>query len=81
MIFLDDLLPAAHTADVWAYQQTLQAWDERFFAPIWQDLRSGRLKQFTLATDGAEGGRLHLSAKAGRAFWKRQREFQGKLGG
>ena len=81
VIFLDDLLPAAHTADVWAYQQTLQAWDKRFFAPIWQDLRSGRLKQFTLATDGAEGGRLQLSAKAGRAFWKRQREFQGKLGG
>ena len=81
VIFLDDLLPAAHTADVWAYQQTLQAWDERFFAPIWQDLRSGRLKQFTLATDGAEGGRLQLSAKAGRAFWKRQRAFQGKLGG
>lgn len=80
VIFLDDLLTAAHTGDAWAYQETLQAWDGRFFTPVWQELRNGRLKNFVLSTDGADGGDLRLSAKAGRAFWKRQCVFQGKLG-
>ncbi|EGZ51073.1 hypothetical protein HMPREF9370_0332 [Neisseria wadsworthii 9715] len=77
LIFLDDLADTAHTGDVWTYKHTLEAWDERFFAPAWQALKQGRLKQLTLATDGPAGGTLNIKAKAGRAFWKRKRNFQG----
>ncbi|MDO4641856.1 MAG: hypothetical protein Q4A84_09210 [Neisseria sp.] len=77
LIFLDDLIGPSHTGDLWAYKQTLENWDNRFFAPIWQALQKGSLQSLTLATDGADGGELIVKARSGRAFWKRKRRFQG----
>lgn len=77
LIFSENLTGTRQTADVWTYKQTLETWDERFFAPLWQALKQGSLQSFTLATDGGSGGTLTVKAKAGRAFWKRKRDFQG----
>ena len=79
VIFLDDLLTARHTADVWAYQTLLQQWEERFFAPAWHSLTTGQLSQLNLASDGAQGGVLHIHAKAHWAFWKKKQSFRGSL--
>lgn len=80
VVFLPDLAATGHTADVWTYKDTLEQWDQRWFAPLWQALSEGRLKNLVIATDGESGGELHIKAKAGRAFWKKSRVFAGSLG-
>lgn len=79
LLFLDDLAVTAHTADVWAYKDTLESWEQRWFAPLWQALCEGRLKNLCIVTDGPHGGELHIKAKAGRAFWKKKKTFAGQL--
>ena len=81
LIWLDDLAASAHTGDTGAYVQALQSLETRWFAPLWQALRSGRLNSLRILTDGEYGGELRLSSKPQRAFWKRKRVFQGLLGG
>ena len=79
VIFLDDLQTAHHTADVWAYQEILHQWEERFFAPAWHSLTTGHLSQLNLASDGIQGGVLQVKKKAHWAFWKAKKTFQGGL--
>ncbi|UOO81825.1 hypothetical protein LVJ83_13100 [Uruburuella testudinis] len=81
LIWLDDLQACAHTGDTGAYVQTLQDWETRWFAPLWQALKSGRLNRLKVVTDGDNGGELCLKAKAGRAFWKPKRRFAGQMTG
>lgn len=81
LLFLDDLAATAHTADVWTYKDILEQWEQRWFAPLWQALSDGSVQQLKLVTDGEAGGELLVKAKAGRAFWKRQKQFAGRLGG
>ncbi len=68
-------LAAAHTTDdIWAYRETLLAWEARFFAPAWQALQQGLLKSLCISADGSQGGMLQRDkAKAGRAFSKRKK--------
>mgnify|MGYP003582495485 CR=1 FL=1 len=77
--FLPELTLAADTADVWAYQRTLEEWERRFFAPAWAALCDGSLPRLTLLTDGENGGSLTIKAKAGRAFWKKRKPFAGSM--
>lgn len=77
IVFLDDLVSTAHTGDIWTYQQHLQNWEQRWFQPLWHALNTGKLKQLTISTDGANGGTLTLSANARFKFWKREKTFNG----
>ena len=78
LIFLDGLRQTAGgEAD---YCRLLADWETRFFAPVWHDLKAGRLKKLTIAADGAQGGYLEANAKPHRAFWKRRKTFAGLLG-
>ncbi|WP_165006742.1 hypothetical protein [Neisseria yangbaofengii] len=77
LIFLDDLAVTEQTGDVSAYQEILQSWENRWFAPLWQALQSGRLKQLTIAADGENGGKLVITPKAKWAFWKAKKNFNG----
>lgn len=77
ILFLDNLTEAVSTGNIPLYQQTLESWDKHFFTPAWQALQQGSISSLTLATDGPNGGTLTIKAKAGRAFWKRQRQFKG----
>lgn len=77
LIFLDDLTVTGQTGDTAAYGEILQSWENRWFAPLWQALQSGRLKQLTIATDGENGGELVLTSKSKWAFWKAGKSFDG----
>lgn len=79
LLFLHDLAAAQATDDIWAYRETLLAWEVRFFAPTWQALQQGILKSLCISTDGSHGGMLSIKAKAGRAFWKKKKTFAGEL--
>lgn len=81
LLFLDDLTASAHTGDTGAYVHTLQSFETRWFAPLWQTLCEGRLNSLRIVTDGDQGGELLVNAKARRAFWKKKRRFTGLLGG
>ncbi|MDO5638295.1 MAG: hypothetical protein Q4G28_00300 [Neisseria sp.] len=81
LLFLDDLVACSHSGDIGAYVHTLQSLETRWFAPLWQALRTGRLNSLCISTDGADGGELRIKSGAQRAFWKRKRAFQGLLGG
>lgn len=74
-LFSEDFVLPQQTGDVWQYIDTLAQWEQRFFAPIWQALVSGSLKNFTLV---CQQGRLTVNAKAHRRFWKRAKTFNGK---
>ncbi|MCS4534195.1 hypothetical protein [Neisseria montereyensis] len=80
LLFLDDLTTPGYTADVWAYKDILETWEQRWFEPLWHALRQGRLKTIHIMTDGEQGGCLTIKAKAGRAFWKPKKVFTGQLG-
>lgn len=80
LIFLEDLAVACHTSDAWAYKEILEKWETCWFAPLWQALAEGRLKGLSIATDGKNGGCLNIKPKAGRAFWRRKKEFAGTIG-
>ncbi|QEY24106.1 hypothetical protein [Neisseria animalis] len=77
LICLEDLVVTAQTGDVWAYQEILESWEARWFEPLWQELRTGRLQKLTIATDGENGGELTLTPRSHRAFWKRPKTFRG----
>ncbi|WP_232507450.1 hypothetical protein [Neisseria weixii] len=77
LIFLDNLVVTGQTGDVFAYQEILQNWENRWFSPLWQALQSGRLKQLTIATDGENGGELVMTSKSKWAFWKANKNFNG----
>lgn len=79
LIFLDDLVVTRHNSDVWAYKDILEKWENNWFTPLWQALETGRLKGLSIVTDGDNGGCLNIKPKAGRAFWKRRKEFAGRL--
>lgn len=77
LIFLDDLVVTGQTGDVSSYREILQNWETRWFAPLWQALQSGRLKQLKIATDGENGGELVITSKSKWAFWKTNKSFDG----
>lgn len=77
LIFLDDLVVTEQTGDVYAYQEILQSWEIRWFAPLWQALNTGRLKQLMITTDGEHGGKLVITPKSKWAFWKGEKRFDG----
>ena len=77
VIFMDDLAVTGSTADVLAYQDILQDWEQRWFDPIWQALHTGRLKKLTLTTDGENGGVLTLTPKSRWKFWRAEKTFTG----
>lgn len=77
LIFLEG---AEEAADYESYCRLLQTWEKDFFAPARAALQSGRLNSLTLTADGAHGGSLTVAAKARRAFWKRKKTFDGRLG-
>lgn len=80
LLLLDDFVAASHTGDVGAYIQMLQSFETRWFAPLWQALKAGRLNGLNIVTDGDTGGGLQVKAKAQRMFWKKKRVFAGRLG-
>ncbi len=69
VLFAEDF---ARCTDPWHYADTLADWDTRFFAPLWQNIVSGSLKQLRII---CEQGSLHLKSKAHRSFWKRRKTF------
>lgn len=77
ILFLDDLQLAQQNNDLLQYQTLLEQWDKDYFAPIWADLRTGKLKQFRIITNGEQGGELMLNSFARFAFWKKKRQFDG----
>lgn len=77
LIFLDELTITEQTGDVYAYQKILQSWETRWFAPLWQAVKTGRLKQLTVTTDGEHGGELLLTPQSKWAFWKAAKQFEG----
>ena len=77
VIFMDGLTVTGSTADVLAYQDILQDWEQRWFDPIWQALHTGRLKKLTLTTDGENGGALTLTPKSRWKFWRAEKTFTG----
>ncbi|KLT73043.1 hypothetical protein PL75_05040 [Neisseria arctica] len=79
VLFLDDLSAMRDTGDIWSYQNLLLEWEQRFFAPAYAALQTGRLKSLQIATDGVYGGVLSVAAKPGWAFWKRKKIFSGRL--
>ncbi|QEY25554.1 hypothetical protein [Neisseria zalophi] len=79
LLFLDELTTPGYTADAWAYKDILESWEQRWFEPLWQSLRQGRLKKLHIMTDGVQGGCLTIKAKASRAFWKSKKVFTGQL--
>lgn len=77
VVFLDSLSVTAQTADVPAYCDILEDWEKRWFEPLWQALRTGRLQRLTVATDGENGGTLTLTPKSHWKFWKPKQTFAG----
>ncbi|MCP1661019.1 hypothetical protein [Neisseria perflava] len=77
LIFLDDLIATAQTGDVWAYQEILESWETRWFAPLWQEVCAGRLKELVIATDGENGGEVVVTPQSKWAFWRKGKPFDG----
>ena len=71
LIFLDDLVSTLQTGDVWAYKDILESWENRWFAPLWDALDSGRLKTVCIATDGENGGTLEIGRRSKWVFWRK----------
>lgn len=74
-IFSEDFAQSALTEDVYAYQQQLHSWEQRFFAPLWTAIQQGKLSELTLI---CEQGHLHISAKRRWQFWRKAPQFDGK---
>lgn len=77
VVFLDDLAATRQTADVFAYRGILEDWEQRWFAPLWQAVCTGKVKKLTVATDGENGGTLTLTSKSRWKFWKPEKTFGG----
>ncbi|MDO4997855.1 MAG: hypothetical protein Q4E16_04340 [Neisseria sp.] len=75
-LFDECLLTARHTANAWAYQDTLHELEQRWFAPIADALKTGAIKSFCLR---CESGELRVQAKTQWRFWKSKKTFQGEL--
>lgn len=74
--FDDSLLTSAQTGDVWQYHDILHAYEQRFFAPLWQALREGSLHQARMV---CEQGEWHWHGKPKTwAFWRKNKPFDGK---
>lgn len=73
-LFSEDFAQSYHNADIWAYQDTLNQWENRFFAPLDNLLQTGKLKQIQLI---CEQGSLTIDARRW-AFWKSKKIFNGK---
>ena len=75
-LFLDGLTQCAQIGDALLYQQQIHAYEERFFAPIWQTLCQGSLHHWRLV---CEQGQWLIDRKPQRwAFWRRSTPFDGK---
>lgn len=79
LLFLEHMLPARDGADAHAYAAIVADWETNWFAPAWQYLKSGRLSQLDILTDGSQGGCLSIRAKAHYAFWRSRQVFNGHL--
>ncbi len=75
-IYLDDVLMPSLFADIWGYQDKVNALEQRYFAPIWQALCQGKISELTLLSNGDTGLVTRIKAKAHRAFWKRKITLQ-----
>ncbi|WP_066077975.1 hypothetical protein [Bergeriella denitrificans] len=77
VVWLDDLAATVHMGDVSAYCDILESWETHWFAPLLGALRTGRVRQLAVETDGEQGGSLVLTRRSLRAFWKKRRVFRG----
>ena len=78
VIFLDDLAVTEQTGDIQTYQEILESWETRWFAPLWQAVSQGRLKNLSISTDGENGGTLRITPFSKWKFWHPKKTFTGK---
>lgn len=74
-VFSEAFVLSRQSGDVWHYADILHDWETRFFAPVWQALRSGSLNGFSLI---CRQGVLRLGRRPQRRFWRRPRRFTGQ---
>ncbi len=78
VIFLDDLAVTEQTGDIQTYQEILESWETRWFAPLWQAVSQGRLKNLSISTDGENGGTLRITPFSKWKFWHPKKTFTGR---
>ncbi len=78
-ILIDSLLAPARHQDYWGYLDTLHILEDAYFNPLWAALKSGTLKQLTIACHGLFGGQIDLNRTMTYAFWRKKRLFNGYL--
>lgn len=74
-LFAEAFVLSEQSGDIWHHADTLAQWEQRFFAPIWQAIRSGSLNGFTLICQHA---RLTISPRPQWRFWHRAKTFDGR---
>ncbi|HFA7218336.1 TPA: hypothetical protein ACFLEE_000378 [Neisseria gonorrhoeae] len=77
ILFMDDLRLTALTGDRERYAAILQQWEERWFAPLYEAVRTGKIKRLDIATDGQHGGTLTFKPTDRRKFWRCTKTFDG----
>lgn len=77
ILFMDDLRLTALTGDRERYAAILQQWEERWFAPLYEAVRTGKIKRLDIATDGQHGGTLTLAPADRWKFWRGAKTFDG----
>lgn len=76
-VFMDDLRLTEQTGDRERYAEILTQWEERWFAPLYQAVCSGKIDRLTIACDGEHGGTLVLSPSSKWKFWRGGKRFNG----
>ena len=77
ILFMDDLRLSGLTGDRERYASVLQQWEERWFAPLYDAVRTGKIKRLDISTDGLNGGTLTFTAADRWKFWRGTRNFDG----
>lgn len=77
ILFMDDLRLSGLTGDRERYASVLQQWEERWFAPLYDAVRTGKIKRLDISTDGLNGGTLTFTAADRWKFWRSTRNFDG----
>ncbi len=73
IVILNDLEQALLARDLTRWLAQLHAWEERWFAPLRDAMKSNRLKRLSLYP--GEGFLFESSAKMQRRFWRRRRSI------
>lgn len=77
ILFMDDLRLTALTGDRERYASVLQQWEEHWFAPIYEAVRTGKIKRLDITTDGQHGGTLTFKPADRWKFWRGAKTFDG----